>query len=143
MGPQARVSMRTQHAWRWGLLLAVVVLITGVASAGPSALAAADGANVLPGARSAQAAVGGANVLPGARSAQAAVGGAGGNTPPPVAHGRASLRGHHDAESSLRINVGLAVRNSHQLDALIKAASTPGNPGSGRSEERREGKECR
>ncbi len=131
MGPQARVSMRTQHAWRWGLLLAVVVLITGVASAGPSALAAADGANILPGARSAQAAVGGANVLPGARSAQAAVGGASGNTPPPVAHGRASLRGHHDAESSLRVNVGLAVRNSHQLDALIKAASTPGNPGYG------------
>lgn len=27
----------------------------------------------------------------------------------------------------IRINVGLAVRNSHQLDAVIRAASTPGS----------------
>jgi hypothetical protein len=50
-----------------------------------------------------------------------------GDTPAPVAHGRATLRGPHDASAMLNINVGLAVRGSARLDAIIAAASTPGS----------------
>ncbi len=51
-----------------------------------------------------------------------------GDTPAPVVHGKAALRQHHNPNEVLRLNVGLGVRNSVQLDALIKAASTPGSP---------------
>ncbi len=54
-----------------------------------------------------------------------------GDTPLPVATGRAVLRAHHDPNAVLQINVGLAVRDSAGLDALIRAASTPGSPGYG------------
>jgi hypothetical protein len=54
-----------------------------------------------------------------------------GDTPVPVALGRASFRAHRDPKSILEINVGLDVRNSTQLEALIKAASTPGSRGYG------------
>src|SRR5215467_6096370 len=52
-----------------------------------------------------------------------------GDTPMPVATGRAVFRAHHDPNAMLKINVGLAVRNSARLDALIRAASTPGSAG--------------
>jgi Pro-kumamolisin, activation domain/Bacterial Ig-like domain (group 3)/Subtilase family len=51
-----------------------------------------------------------------------------GDTPPVVAHGQAALHGHHNPNEVFRLNVGLAVRDSAGLDALIKAAGTPGNP---------------
>ena len=50
-----------------------------------------------------------------------------GDTALPVAQGRASLSGHHDPTAVLRVNVGLDVRHSAKLDALIAAASTPGS----------------
>jgi kumamolisin len=65
--------------------------------------------------------------LPGSAAAQSASKAIGRETPAPVENGQASLRGQHDPNSVLRINVGLAVRNSAQLDELIKAASTPGS----------------
>ena len=67
--------------------------------------------------------------LASAAGAQTSSGSAHPNTPLPVADGTATLHGHHNRASILRMNVGLFVRNSAQLDALIKAASTPGNPG--------------
>ena len=48
--------------------------------------------------------------------------------PAVVTGGQATLQGRFSASALLHINVGLAVRNSHQLDQLIAAASTPGNP---------------
>jgi Pro-kumamolisin, activation domain/Bacterial Ig-like domain (group 3) len=51
-----------------------------------------------------------------------------GDTPAAVAHGNAQLRGRHDPNAVFRVNVGLGVRNSAGLDALIRAASTPGSP---------------
>jgi hypothetical protein len=51
-----------------------------------------------------------------------------GDTAPVVAHGQAALHGRRDPNDVLRLNVGLAVRDSAGLDALIKAAGTPGNP---------------
>src|SRR5947209_500125 len=51
-----------------------------------------------------------------------------GNTPPVVARGQAAFRAHHNPHDLLRMDVGLTVRNSAQLDALIAAARTPGNP---------------
>jgi kumamolisin len=54
-----------------------------------------------------------------------------GNTPAVVSHGHATLHGAHNRNSTLTLNVGLDVRNSAALDSLIKAASTPGNPGYG------------
>jgi kumamolisin len=50
------------------------------------------------------------------------------DTPVPVADGSAQLRGRHNGSTVLRINVGVAVRDSDGLDALIQAAGTPGNP---------------
>jgi hypothetical protein len=50
------------------------------------------------------------------------------DTPLPVARGHASFHAHQNPNSTLKLNVGLDVRNSAQLDALITAASTPGNP---------------
>jgi kumamolisin len=52
----------------------------------------------------------------------------GGDTPPPVEHGSARPHGHHDQNGLLTLNVGLDVRNSAELDALIAAASRPGSP---------------
>lgn len=51
-----------------------------------------------------------------------------GVTPAAVAQGRAATRGRHDPNHVLNLNVGLGVHNSAQLDALIQAASTPGDP---------------
>jgi kumamolisin len=51
-----------------------------------------------------------------------------GDTPAPVAQGKATAHGHHNGADVLRLNVGLAVRDSSGLDALIRAASTPGSP---------------
>src|SRR5438270_10351998 len=48
-----------------------------------------------------------------------------GQTPPVVAHGKAALRAHHNANATLTLNVGLGVHTSAQLDALISAASNP------------------
>jgi kumamolisin len=53
------------------------------------------------------------------------------DTPIPVVRGQASFRAHQNPNSILKLNVGLDVRNSAQLDALITAASTPGSPGYG------------
>jgi hypothetical protein len=50
------------------------------------------------------------------------------DTPAVVAQGKAQNRGHHNGNELFRLNVGLTVRNSSGLDALIKAASTPGSP---------------
>jgi Pro-kumamolisin, activation domain/IPT/TIG domain len=49
----------------------------------------------------------------------------------PVAHGQALSRGAVAAGAVLNINIGLAVRNSTELEALIQTASTPGDPGYG------------
>jgi hypothetical protein len=51
-----------------------------------------------------------------------------GDTPAAVAQGRAQAAGRHRATAVLRLNVGLGVRDSAGLDALIAAAATPGNP---------------
>ena len=51
-----------------------------------------------------------------------------GDTPAPVAQGKAHGRGRHNPNALLRVNVGLGVRNSAALDAFIVAANTPGNP---------------
>ncbi len=51
-----------------------------------------------------------------------------GNVPAAVA-GRTPI-GPHDPTSVIRLNVGLQVRNSQQLDRVIRAASTPGMVGS-------------
>src|SRR5207248_394803 len=51
-----------------------------------------------------------------------------GQTPAVVAHGKATLRAHHNANATLTLNVGLGVHNSAQLDALISAASDPQSP---------------
>jgi kumamolisin len=50
-----------------------------------------------------------------------------GDTPAVVSHGKAVGRGDHDPNASLKINIGLGVHDSAQLDALIEAASTPGS----------------
>src|SRR5690242_8477310 len=49
------------------------------------------------------------------------------DTPAPVAKGQARNRGRHNGNDVLTLNVGLAVRNSAGLDALINAARTPGS----------------
>ena len=51
-----------------------------------------------------------------------------GDTPRAVARGKAHLDGGHNPNAVLRLNVGLRVRDSAGLDALIRAASTPGSP---------------
>jgi len=51
-----------------------------------------------------------------------------GDTPRAVARGKAHLDGGHNRNAVLRLNVGLRVRDSAGLDALIRAASTPGSP---------------
>ncbi|HEY8764394.1 MAG TPA: Ig-like domain repeat protein [Solirubrobacteraceae bacterium] len=51
-----------------------------------------------------------------------------GDVPALVASGRAAGHGHHAGADVLDVNVGLGVRDSSGLDALIAAASTPGNP---------------
>jgi hypothetical protein len=51
-----------------------------------------------------------------------------GDTPARVATGRVAVKGHHDPANRLKINVGLAPRDSAGLDAVIRAASTPGSP---------------
>jgi hypothetical protein len=51
-----------------------------------------------------------------------------GDTPAPVAHGKANALGRHNGGAVFQINVGLAVRDSSGLDQLISDASTPGNP---------------
>ncbi|MDQ1465929.1 MAG: hypothetical protein QOH10_344 [Actinomycetota bacterium] len=54
-----------------------------------------------------------------------------GETPRPVAsHAVVPLR-RHDPDAVLSLNIGLAVRNSAQLDEVIRAASTPGSPAYG------------
>ena len=50
-----------------------------------------------------------------------------GDTPPAVAAGSALPLTRHDPNATLRVNVGLAVRNSAALDALIRTARTPGS----------------
>lgn len=50
------------------------------------------------------------------------------NTPAAVSQGLAVFRSHYNPTSTLNINVGLAVRHSAELDQLIDAVSTPGNP---------------
>ena len=51
-----------------------------------------------------------------------------GDTPASVAQGKASLQRRHDPNAVFRVNVGLGVRDSAGLDALIRAASTPSSP---------------
>ena len=50
-----------------------------------------------------------------------------GDTPRAVAQGKAHLHGRHNPNAVFRLNVGLRVRDSAGLDALIRAASTPGS----------------
>lgn len=50
------------------------------------------------------------------------------NVPSLVSSGRAAVHGKHNPNDVLEVNVGLAVRDSAGLDALIAAASTPGDP---------------
>jgi hypothetical protein len=52
-------------------------------------------------------------------------------TPPPVAQGTAVAVDHVASATGLDLNVGLGVRDSSKLNALIAAASTPGNPAFG------------
>jgi hypothetical protein len=54
-----------------------------------------------------------------------------GDVPLLVAHGAVMPVARHDASAVLSLNVGLDVRNSVELDSVIRAASTPGNPGFG------------
>ncbi len=54
-----------------------------------------------------------------------------GQTPDVVVKGRAVLRGHHDPAALLTLNIGLKVRDSAGLDALIAAAGDPANPAYG------------
>src|SRR5438067_4721486 len=51
-----------------------------------------------------------------------------GDVPSVVSSGHAAPYGHHHANAVLDVNVGLGVRDSAGLDALIAAASTPGTP---------------
>ena len=53
-------------------------------------------------------------------------------TPAAVAQGLATPTGAYPADTTMQVNVGLAVRNPAQLDDLITAASTPGSPSYGR-----------
>lgn len=55
-----------------------------------------------------------------------------GDRPAPVAQGTAHLDSHHDPNHVLRINVGLAIRDSDGLDRLIRSTRMPGNPQYGR-----------
>jgi kumamolisin len=50
-----------------------------------------------------------------------------GDTPAVVSQGRSIAGGRHTANAVLRVNIGLTVRDSAGLDALIRAASTPGS----------------
>jgi kumamolisin len=49
-----------------------------------------------------------------------------GNTPGPVVHGAARLRGARGANATVSLNVDLATREPAQLEGLIQAASVPG-----------------
>src|SRR5579862_2755280 len=49
------------------------------------------------------------------------------DTPAVVAQGQARNQGRHNGNAVFNVNVGLAVRNSAALDALIQAARTPGS----------------
>src|SRR5207244_1397206 len=51
-----------------------------------------------------------------------------GQTPDVVVHGTPTLRGHHDPNAALTLDIGLGVHNPAQLDALIAAASDPASP---------------
>src|SRR4051794_24879969 len=50
------------------------------------------------------------------------------DVPAVVADGAAKAVAPHDPSATLRVNVGLVVRNSAHLDDVILAASTPGSP---------------
>ncbi len=50
------------------------------------------------------------------------------DTPSAVAQGKAQNHGRHNGNATFNVNVGLAPRDSGALDALIRAASTPGTP---------------
>jgi subtilase family serine protease len=54
-----------------------------------------------------------------------------GTTPRAVSADAVVATRPHDATAVLTLNLGLAVRNSADLDARIRAASTPGDPGYG------------
>jgi kumamolisin len=91
--------------WRWRLVLLVV------AAAAVFGLAAAH-----------------AGVISQAATNQKLVAG---DTPGAVVRGKAHLYRQHYANAVFRLNVGLGVRNSAGLDAIIRAASTPGSPAYG------------
>jgi kumamolisin len=61
-------------------------------------------------------------------AAQATVRALGGSTPSVVAQDRARLTGEYAPNAVLSINVGLAERDSSQLNEVILGASTPGSP---------------
>jgi uncharacterized protein YjbI with pentapeptide repeats len=50
-----------------------------------------------------------------------------GDTPAPVVNRRAHALRRHPAGATLQLNVGLAARNQPQLEAVIRAASSPGS----------------
>ena len=52
--------------------------------------------------------------------------------PAAVTQGLATPTGAYPADTTMQVNVGMAVRNPAQLDDLIAAASTPGSPSYGR-----------
>ncbi len=66
-------------------------------------------------------------LLPSIASAQSSRETIAADTVAPVNQGNALLRGSVNPKRALHINVGLAVRNSQQLNELIQAASTPGS----------------
>jgi len=51
-----------------------------------------------------------------------------GQTPDAVTQGKATLRGHHNSDAALTLNISLGVHNSAQLDAIIATASSPLSP---------------
>ncbi|MDQ1534192.1 MAG: hypothetical protein QOF28_1953, partial [Actinomycetota bacterium] len=54
-----------------------------------------------------------------------------GTVPRQVTSHAVGVRRHHDANAVLALNVGLAVHHSAELDEVIRAASTPGDPAYG------------
>jgi subtilase family serine protease len=67
-------------------------------------------------------------VMAGSAMAAAGVRKLSGDTPVPVAQGHALLRGPYASNAVLSVNIGLPVRRASELNEVIQAASTPGNP---------------
>ncbi|HEY5196663.1 MAG TPA: protease pro-enzyme activation domain-containing protein, partial [Solirubrobacteraceae bacterium] len=104
-GAAFRELGRLRWPLRSALVVAFVAFVAFVAAAPASALAAAG-------------TTASSTVLPA-------------DTPPPILQGTVAPLSHLGSATGLDVNVGLGMRNSGQLAALITAASTPGNPSYG------------